>query len=516
MKLANLIDAIQPAAVLGPAALETPVLALHYRSDEVVPGGVFFAIPGFIADGHTYIDDACRRGAVAVVAEKPHTATAPLLQVASSRAALAQAAAAYYDHPSRDLVLVGLTGTNGKTTVSYLLEAMLNRAGRSTGVIGTVNYRHGDRIVPAARTTPESLDLQRLLAEMRRQGASHVVMEVASHGIELRRVDACWFDVAAFINLTQDHLDFHGDMECYWRSKKSLFTRILPAGPKGKRAVAVINRDDPRGRELAAALAGQRPTITFGRDAANDIRPEVRHNDLTGLQAVLHTPKGAVSVRSALVGDHNLENIMTAAGCAVALDLPLEAVAAGVAATPAVPGRLEAVPDPRGRFIYVDYAHTPDALENVLKALNALRRRRLICVFGCGGDRDRSKRPLMGEIAGRLSDLAVLTSDNPRTEDPLAIIADVLEGVRRCAPRAYEIGRPPGPVAERGHIVVPDRRQAIRLAVRLAQARDTILIAGKGHETYQIIGRAAIPFDDREEVDRALSEAAARPGKERA
>ena len=516
MKLANLIDAIQPAAVLEPAVLEAPVVSLHYRSDEVTPGGVFFAIAGFAADGHAFIDDACRRGAVAVVAEKPQTAPVPLLQVASSRAALARAAAAFYDHPSRDLVLIGLTGTNGKTTVSYLLEAMLNQAGRSAGVVGTVNYRHGGREVAAARTTPESLDLQRLLAEMRRQGASHVVMEVASHGLDLHRVDACWFDVAAFTNLTQDHLDFHGDMEGYWRSKKSLFTRILPAGPKGARAVAVINRDDSRGRELAAELAGKRPLITCGRGAENDIRPDVRHSDLTGLEAVLHTPKGAVRVRSALVGDHNLENIMTAAGCAVALDLPLEAVRAGVAATASVPGRLEAVTDPQGRFIYVDYAHTPDALENVLKALNALRRRRLICVFGCGGDRDRRKRPLMGEIAGRLSDLAVLTSDNPRTEDPLAIIADALEGVRRSAPRAYEMGELLSPLAERGHVVVPDRREAIRLAVRLAQAGDTILIAGKGHETYQIIGRRTIPFDDREEVARALAEAADHAGKERA
>jgi UDP-N-acetylmuramyl-tripeptide synthetase len=329
-------------------------------------------------------------------------------------------------------------------------------------------------------------------------------------------VDACWFDVAAFTNLTQDHLDFHGDMEGYWRSKKALFTRILPAGPKGARAAAVINRDDPRGRELAAELAGQRPLITFGRDAANAIRPEVRQKDLTGLEAVLHTPKGAVRVRSALVGDHNLENIMAAAGCAVALDLPLEAVQDGVAATRSIPGRLEAVPDPQGRFIYVDYAHTPDALENVLKALNALRRRRLICVFGCGGDRDRRKRPLMGEIAGRLSDLAILTSDNPRTEDPLAIIADALEGIRQSAPKAYEMNRLPGPDAAPGHIVVPDRREAIRLAVRLARPDDTILIAGKGHETYQIIGRSTIPFDDREEVVRALAEAAAHAGKERA
>ena len=259
MILANLIDAIHPTAILGSVAPETPVDALHYQSRDVVPGGVFFAIPGFAADGHDYIDDACQRGAVAVVAQKPVTPGIPVLQVANSRMALAQAAAAYYGHPSRDLTVIGLTGTNGKTTVSYLVEAMLSRAGLSVGVIGTVNYRHGEREVPASRTTPESLDLQRILADMRQHGVTHVVMEVASHGLDLHRVDACWFDIAAFTNLTQDHLDFHGDMEHYWASKKSLFTRILSLGPKRHRALAVVNRNDPRGQRLSEEIAGEPP-----------------------------------------------------------------------------------------------------------------------------------------------------------------------------------------------------------------------------------------------------------------
>jgi UDP-N-acetylmuramoyl-L-alanyl-D-glutamate--2,6-diaminopimelate ligase len=505
MKLADLITAVEPLAITGAAAPETPVASLHYGSRDVVSGGVFFAIQGFTADGHAYIDDACRRGAAAIVVEKEVAAGIPVLRVADTRVALAQAAAAFYGQPSRDLTVIGLTGTNGKTTVSYLVENILVQAGLKAGVVGTVNYRHGATVVPAARTTPESLDLQRILADMRREGVGHVVMEVASHGLELHRVDACAFDVAVFTNLTQDHLDFHGDMERYWASKKSLFTRHLLQGPKAARARSVINRDDPRGRELAAELAGTRTVITFGRSSENDVWPEIRRSDLTGLEADLHTPRGPLVVTSPLVGQHNLENILAAAACGIALDLPREAIRAGIAATLAVPGRLEAIPDPAGRFIYVDYAHTPDALENVLRALDALRRRRLICVFGCGGDRDRRKRPLMGEIAARMSDLAVVTSDNPRTEDPLAIIEDALEGVRRAAPRAYTADELEAGVTERGHIVVPDRREAIALAICLAEPGDTVLIAGKGHETYQIIGRTTIPFDDRQEARQALT-----------
>jgi len=515
MKLGELIAVVQPSAVIGAADPETPVGSLHYGSREVVPGGIFFAIPGFAADGHAYIDDACRRGALAVVAEKQLETGIPVLQVVNSRAALALAAAAFYGRPSEALTVIGLTGTNGKTTVSYLVENMLRQAGLPSGVIGTVNYRYGDQIMPAARTTPESLDLQRILAEMRRHGVTHVVMEVASHGLDLHRVDACHFDVAAFTNLTQDHLDFHGDMERYWASKKSLFTRHLFQGTKVPRARAVLNREDPHGRALAAELAGERSVTTFGRTTASDIWPDIKRNDLNGLEAVLHTPRGSIAMTSPLVGAHNLENILAAAGCGLALGLPLADIRAGIAATRAVPGRLEPIPDRHGRFVYVDYAHTPDALENVLRALDALRQRRLICVFGCGGDRDRRKRPLMGEIAARLSDLAVVTSDNPRTEDPLAIINDALEGVRRAAPQALTAEEVHNGFEPPGHIVVPDRREAIALAIRSAQPGDTVLIAGKGHETYQIIGRTTIPFDDREEARRALTDRSLPRDKER-
>jgi UDP-N-acetylmuramoyl-L-alanyl-D-glutamate--2,6-diaminopimelate ligase len=514
--LANLIDAIHPIAVLESALPDTLVGSLHYQSGNVVPGGVFFAIPGLAADGHDYIDDACQRGAVAVVVQKPISPGVPVLQVADTRIALAQAAAAYYGHPSHDLIMIGLTGTNGKTTVSYLIEAMLRHAGTSVGVIGTVNYRHDGHEVPASRTTPESLDLQRILADMRHRGATHVVMEVASHGLDLHRVDTCCFDAAVFTNLTQDHLDFHGDMERYWASKKSLFTRLLPLGPKREYARAVINRDDPRGRLLSDEIAGNRTTITFGQAHDNDVWPDVKRSDLAGLKAVLHTPRGPLVMTSPLVGQHNLENIMAATGCGIALGLPLDAIQSGIAATTAVPGRLEPVADPGGRFIYVDYAHTPDALENVLQALDALRQGRIICVFGCGGDRDRRKRPLMGEIAARMSDLAVVTSDNPRTEDPLAIIEDALEGVGRTASRAYTLETFQNSFGERGHIVLPDRREAIGLAIGVAEPGDTVLIAGKGHETYQIIGRTSVPFDDREVARQALASLNGRAAQETA
>jgi UDP-N-acetylmuramyl-tripeptide synthetase len=505
MNLADLIEAVRPTAVIGTVDPEARVTSLHYGSGDVDPGGVFFAIQGFAADGHAFIDDACRRGAQVVVAEKQVSPGVPVLRVADSRTALAQAAAAFYDHPSRHLNLIGLTGTNGKTTVSYLVENILIQAGLSAGVIGTVNYRHSGKVVPASRTTPESLDLQRILAEMRQEAVTHVVMEVASHGLDLHRVDACRFDVAVFTNLTQDHLDFHGDMERYWASKKSLFTRHLVRGPKKHRARAVINRDDPRGAELIAAMADKTPLVTFGLSSKNHVWPEVRRTDLNGLEAVVQTPRGPMTMTSSLVGQHNLENILAAIGCGIALDLPLQAIRTGIVATTAVPGRLESVPDEGGRFIYVDYAHTPDALQNVLQALAKLSRRRMICVFGCGGDRDRRKRPLMGEIAARLSDLAVVTSDNPRTEDPEAIIADALEGVRQAAPRVYTRQEVQNGFTERGHVVVPDRREAIHLAISLAKPGDTVLIAGKGHETYQMIGRTTIPFDDREEARQALA-----------
>jgi len=511
MKLTDLIHAVAPVEVTGLNATDTAVTSLHYRAQDVRPGGLFVAVRGFAADGHSFVDEACRRGAAALMVEKSVKAAIPVLRVADTRRALAQAAAVFFDHPSRDLTLIGVTGTNGKTSVVYILESILRRAGLAVGVIGTVNYRWGGQTRPSPHTTPEAPDLQELMAEMRKDGITHVVMEVASHGLALHRVDGCRFDVAVFTNLTQDHLDFHGDMEGYWRSKCMLFTGHLLRGSMGRQATAVINADDPYGARLLAELPPGLKTVTFGFDAERAVRPTLEHSGPEGSRGTIHTPAGDLPLATAMVGRHNVANILAGVAGALALNLPLTAIEGGIAAAAAAPGRLERVPDPAGRFIYVDYAHTPDALENVLRALRAVARGRLICVFGCGGDRDRTKRPLMGGIVARLSDLAVVTSDNPRTEAPEAIIADILPGLRAVRRGAEGAARAGGGFNDAGFAVEPDRRRAIALALAAAAAGDTVLIAGKGHETYQILGRTQIHFDDREEAAAALAQLAAQP-----
>ncbi len=511
MKLQDVIAAAKPIETTGIVDSEMSIGSVHYRAQDVRPHGLFVAVPGFSADGHDFVDTALANGAAAVVAQKPLTVDAPVLRIEDSRAALARIATAFYDHPSRRMTVVGITGTNGKTTVSYILESILDAAGVTAGILGTVNHRCGGQVWPSANTTPESLDLQRLLAQMCKAGATHAVMEVASHGLELKRVDGCDFDVGVFTNLTQDHLDFHGDMDRYWQSKKRLFTDLLPAS--GKNARAVINRDNAHGRELAREMAAVCSLLTFGFEQGNDIWPSVDRSDLNGSRGVIHTPEGDLPFNSPMVGRHNIENLLAAAGTALALDLPCEAIQAGLAAATGAPGRLERVPDAHGRFVYVDYAHTPDALENVLNALQAIRTRRLICLFGCGGDRDRRKRPLMGAIAGRLSDLVVVTSDNPRTEDPGQIIADILPGITPVMPQSYRPAELRNGWPEPGYVVLPDRREAIALAIGLARAGDTVLIAGKGHENYQIIGRKTVPFDDNAVAAQNLAAAPAAAAK---
>jgi UDP-N-acetylmuramoyl-L-alanyl-D-glutamate--2,6-diaminopimelate ligase len=503
MHLKQLVNALGPLASPLLIAGDPEIRGVYNRAQQVEPGGLFVAVKGFAADGHDYIGQAVARGAAAVVCERPAQIEATQIRVTDSRQALALLAAEYYGHPSRHMTMVGITGTNGKTTTSFLIERMLQAAGHSTGVIGTVNYRYGGHCFDNPVTTPDALDLQRILADMRAAGTSHVVMEVSSHAISLSRIHACDVDVAVFTNLTQDHLDFHPDMAAYWASKRMLFERFLPAST-GKTAVrAVINVDDPRGAELDAALT--LPHLTTAQDKNADIRAVAVNFDLHGITAEVHTPRGTVSVHSALVGRHNLENILNAIGTGVALGLTPEAMRTGLAALDNVPGRLERVLDPTGRrFIYADYAHTPDALENALNALRRLTSDRVICVFGCGGDRDRTKRPLMGAIAARLSDLAVVTSDNPRTEPPDLIIQQILAGVRPLCSRFYPPETLPAGMNETGYTVEPDRRKAIALAVRASRPGDTILIAGKGHETYQIVGKTRLPFDDRTVAAEAL------------
>jgi UDP-N-acetylmuramyl-tripeptide synthetase len=512
VKLSDLLKAIcewMPAPPEGPVGkpptLDPEVTSLHYDSRQVQPGGMFVAIRGVAADGHDYTTDAVQRGAAAVVMQQPTPAgEAVAIRVTDSRRALAALAAEFYGHPSRRLCLVGITGTNGKTTTAALLESILAEAGLRTGVIGTINYRYGDSVFENPVTTPESLDLQRILADMASAGVSHVVMEVSSHALALGRVRNCWFDAAVFTNLSQDHLDFHHDMAAYWSSKRQLFTDYLAAGPKSDRAVAVINCDDPHGAELASRL--KIPVVRIGRTAADDVRVEKADCDRTGINGWCETPGGRFAIRSSLAGRHNLDNILCAAGAALALKLAPATVARGIAALKNVPGRLERIENPCGRYVYVDYAHTPDALENVLNALRALSSARLVCIFGCGGDRDRAKRPLMGAIAGRLCDLAVVTSDNPRSEDPVGIIEQILPGVRGEATREYRPEELAGGFEHRGYVAEPDRRRAIELGLRASQPGDTVLIAGKGHETYQILKTGRIDFDDRREARRVLAE----------
>jgi UDP-N-acetylmuramoyl-L-alanyl-D-glutamate--2,6-diaminopimelate ligase len=483
------------------------IASIHYRAQEVLPGGLFVAIKGQTADGHDYVQTALERGASAVVAQRkvdlsPGSSATVLVQVPDTRRALADLAARFYHNPSEHLVLVGITGTNGKTTTSYLVESMLIHAGLSVGVIGTINYRHGGRTFTNPVTTPESADLQRILAEMRLQGVSHVILEVSSHAIELHRIQNCWFDVAVFTNLTQDHLDFHGDMAAYWACKKRLFTDYLKTGPKVDHARAVINCDDARGQELSAEL--DLPVITVGRAVDSLVTARRAYWDLKGIRAEIVTPAGSFALASPLVGRHNLANLMCAAGVGMALGIDLTHIQAGLQAVAAVPGRLERVDSKTGPFVYVDYAHTPDALDNALATLRSMTSNRLICVFGCGGDRDKAKRPQMGEIAARHSDLCVVTSDNPRREDPMEIIHQIVIGTRHISEREISAAELSKDINTKAYIVEPDRRRAIEFGIRAAGPEDTVLIAGKGHEDYQIIGTEKFRFDDRIEAQKAL------------
>jgi UDP-N-acetylmuramyl-tripeptide synthetase len=504
VKLSDLIKAAGPLSVDHEMAgkKDPEIGSIHYRSQDVRPGGLFVAIAGHAADGHDYIDDAIAKGAVAIVSQKELKVKTTNIRVADTRQALADMAACFFDNPSGRLKVIGITGTNGKTTSAYLVESILQQAGFAAGVIGTINYRYAGQTFDNPITTPESLDLQRILAEMLNAGVSHVVMEASSHAIDLYRIRNCWFDVAVFINLSQDHLDFHGDMESYWASKKKLFTEYLVEGPKSGHAVAVINCDSKNGGELADVL--KVPVIKTGSEPDDTVYGGNTQCDRNGIAGEISTPGGKFHFKSRLVGQHNLENILCAAGVAYALNLPAGAARSGIEAVSVIPGRLEHIENHAGRFVYVDYAHTPDALENVIKALSAVMQRRIICVFGCGGDRDREKRPLMGEIAARLCDLAVVTSDNPRTEDPLAIIAQILEGARKANSREYSAEDLKNGLKGNGYVVEADRRRAIELGIRVSEAGDTILIAGKGHETYQIIGTTTRAFDDREEARKAL------------
>ena len=486
------------------------VRGLTYDSRRVAPGDLFVALRGELADGHDYLADAVRLGAVALLVEALPAGFEPgecaTAQVDDTRRALAPVSAAFYGHPSRELRLLGITGTNGKTSTAFLVESILAAAGRRVGLIGTVEIRYHDTHQRTLNTTPESLDLQRTLRAMRTEGIDDVVMEVSSHGAALGRIGGCRFAVGAFTNLTQDHLDFHGTMDAYRAAKTGFFRDALAPGAR-----AVVNADDAAAEDFAdAARESGANLIWVSRDPARGADVTLRAADL-GLDATrarLSIRGHEVETSLPLIGDFNLENLLVAAGVALAVDVSPDAIAAGAAACPQVPGRVERVPSdvPNAPTVLVDYAHTPDAVDKLLRTVRPLARGRLITVFGCGGDRDKSKRRPMAEAAARSSHCAIATSDNPRTEDPRRILEDVevgLKSLRRVDPD--ELGADEGVYA-----VVLDRRDAIQRAVAIAAEDDIVVLAGKGHEDYQIVGRERLPFDDRLEARLALERRAAR------
>jgi UDP-N-acetylmuramyl-tripeptide synthetase len=476
-----LLEALPERRVVGtpPGA----VSGLTADSRRVAPGDCFVAVPGFKQDARRFLPDAVARGASLVVTEGEPVAGLPVAQVLvpSARQALPRLADAFYAHPAAGLTLVGITGTNGKTTTSYLVDALLRARGLATGILGTIQYVLGGESRPAGQTTPEALEIRAMLAEMRARGIGGVAMEVSSHALALSRVDGLEFDVAVFTNLTQDHLDFHGTLEEYRRVKRRLF-ELLAASPKPRRT-AIVNADDPAGAAMVAGL--DLAVLPFGVGPGARVRAVEHTSGLDGIRMTVETPRGRLALRSPLIGEHNVLNLLGAAATGLALDLDPGAIAAALGAVSTVPGRFEQVQAGQPFLVVVDYAHTPDALERVLATARRITPGRLGVVFGCGGDRDRGKRPIMGEIAVRLADQAWVTSDNPRSEEPEAIIDEVVVGVARVAGGPARCGR---------HA---DRRAAIEAALGWARAGDTVMIAGKGHETYQVVGRDVLDFDDR-------------------
>ncbi len=489
MQLKLLVSKVQPRQIRG--SLDVEITSICYDSRQAKTGALFVALRGGHADGHDYIGQAIACGAAAVMVERldadlPTSVT--FIEVDSTRATLAFIAAFFHHQPSHKLKIAGITGTNGKTTTSYLLKHICERAVLRCGLIGTVRYEIGDEVIPSKHTTPESSDLQDLLARMRDAGCKAAVMEVSSHALTQNRVQGVEFDAAVFTNLTQDHLDFHGDLERYFEAKASLFTGLLPAQTR-KRGVAIINIDDRYGAELCARISKEMRVITYGVGNRADFRASNFKTELAGTSYQLDAQERSFLVRFPLIGKFNIYNSLAALAAASAFGIPMRAAILALATAPSVPGRLQLVPGKRNYQVYVDYAHTDDALHNVLRTLRELNPHRLIVVFGCGGDRDRVKRPLMGRAAEQWSDYAIITSDNPRSEDPRAIIRDIEQSFKG---KNYEI--------------VVDRAEAIKRAVSLAEARDIILIAGKGHETYQQFAHETIAFDDVQVARAAISD----------
>ena len=486
MTLRDLLVGAPLAQPIGNPDLEITDVACDSR--QVRPGSLFVAVRGEKDDGNRFVADAISRGAVAVASELSRPANVPRsvewIPALSARRFLAVVSANYYDRPAEALQLVGITGTNGKTTVAYLVDSILRAAGCTSGLFGTIAHRTPLATYPASNTTPESLDLQRFLAEVRHGGGSHVVLEASSHALALDRLWGCPFAAAVFTNLTRDHLDFHKNFDEYFAAKRLLFEGT----GRGVPAVGVINTDDPYGRQLAGLA---RRTLTYGLHNGAEVTTKKFALTFSGLEFTVQAPGASIEIQSPLVGRINVYNILAAVAAALALEIPRDKIAAGIRQLASVPGRFERVDAGQPFHVVVDYAHTDDAMRNLLATATELKKSgRIITVFGCGGDRDRSKRPLMGEVAGQGSSLVVLTSDNPRSEDPLRIINDVLVGLQK---------------ARAEYRVEPDRERAIEIALAEARPGDIVLLAGKGHECYQILADRTIPFVEEEVVRRALA-----------
>jgi UDP-N-acetylmuramoyl-L-alanyl-D-glutamate--2,6-diaminopimelate ligase len=485
MKLHELLrglDGLELGTELG-----AEVTSLAYDSRRVERGTLFFAIQGEKADGHAFIPQALERGAVAVVSERlpPSDLASRWVRVPRIRRALSMAGRVFFGQPDSRLKLIGITGTNGKTTTAFLVDSILRAAGIRAGLFGTIEYRVGNRSLPALNTTPESLDLWSYFAQTVDAGGTGVVMEVSSHALAQERVWGFPYSVAVFTNLTRDHLDYHKDFAHYYEAKRRLFEGLGTLSPQW----AVINLDDPWGRKLLDVPCPQR--LTYGINSNAQVKAKHVDHRRNGLEGTIVTPAGKLHLVSSLVGRANLANILAATAASIAYGIPLDKIEKGIQHLKAVPGRFERIDEGQPFLVVVDYAHTDDALRNVLSTARELTRHRLIVVFGCGGERDRAKRPLMGEAAGSLSDLAVLTSDNPRGEDPLLIMSDALVGLQKA-------GKP--------YWAEVDRETAIRKAVEEAREGDVVVLAGKGHETYQVLKDRTIPFDDREVGRKVLRE----------
>jgi UDP-N-acetylmuramoyl-L-alanyl-D-glutamate--2,6-diaminopimelate ligase len=478
MNLGEILSGVALLEPLAPELAQAPVSGIEFDSRRASPQSLFFAFPGSKADGREFAKDALARGAVAVVSESPAPPdlAGRWIQVAHGRHSLSAAARNFFRRPDERLALTGITGTNGKTTTAYLTDSVLRAGGKTTAMIGTIEYHLAGRVLKAVNTTPESLDLMRLFSDLEAAGGTHVVMEVSSHALALGRVHGLNFHTTVFTNLTRDHLDFHGDMENYFAAKRLLFDG---AGGAVQR-VAVLNRDDEWARRIHVHRQTER--LWYGLGGETDLRARHVASSFNGLRFDLQFRKLRVPIESPLIGKINVYNILAACAAGFSYGLAPDVIARGIADLKAVPGRFERVDEGQPFVVVVDYAHTDDALRNVISVARALNPKRVITLFGCGGDRDRAKRPLMGQAAAEASDFVVLTSDNPRSEDPLAIMNDALVGIRRTDVR---------------HVVEPDRQAAIRCALKEAREGDIVILAGKGHETYQVLKDKTIDFDDR-------------------